>query len=110
MALTQADLNQINQIVIKAVAGTATKTDLEGMATKSDLDVMATKTDLDRFATKTDLDRFATKTDLDRFATKNDLDRMEGRLITAINLLQRDTFSRLDQHEARIERLEKSLP
>jgi hypothetical protein len=40
---------------------------------------------------------------------RQDLDRMEGRLVTSINLLQRDTFSRLDNHDSRIERLEKAV-
>ena len=40
--------------------------------------------------------------------TRNDLDRLEGRITTAIGLLQRDTFARLDQHEERITRLEKA--
>lgn len=39
---------------------------------------------------------------------REDMDRMETRLITAINLLQRDSFSRLDDHEARIRRLEQA--
>ncbi len=109
MALTSDDLNNINNIVGKAVEGLATKKDLGHFATKADLDRCATKKDLDRFATKVDLDRFATKKDLDRFATKVDLDRMEGRLTTAINLLQRDSFTRLDDHDARIARLEKAV-
>lgn len=41
---------------------------------------------------------------------KSDLDRMEGRLNTAVGLLQRDTYSRLDEHEARIRRLEQAAP
>ncbi|HEY6736527.1 MAG TPA: hypothetical protein VI322_02310, partial [Candidatus Saccharimonadia bacterium] len=41
-------------------------------------------------------------------ATKDDLDRMESRLTTAMGLLERDSFSRLDDHEARITRLEKA--
>lgn len=43
-------------------------------------------------------------------ATKADLDRMESRLTTSMSLLERDTFSRLDQHEARITRLEQARP
>lgn len=39
---------------------------------------------------------------------REDLDRMETRLVTAVNLLQRDTYSRLDDHEARIRRLEQA--
>ena len=44
-----------------------------------------------------------------RMEVQENLDRMETRLTTAIGLLQRDTFARLDQHEARIERLEKAI-
>lgn len=41
------------------------------------------------------------------FATKQDLDRMEARLTTSIGLLERDSYSRLDEHEHRITRLER---
>jgi hypothetical protein len=42
-------------------------------------------------------------------STKEDMDRLEGRITTSINLLQRDTFDRLDRHEVRIDRLEKAF-
>ncbi len=50
----------------------------------------------------------ATKDDLKAFATKADLDRMESRLTTSMSLLERDAFSRLDQHERRITQLEQA--
>ena len=46
--------------------------------------------------------------ELSKKADKADLDRMESRLVTSINLLERDTFSRLDQHEVRLTRLEQA--
>ena len=39
---------------------------------------------------------------------QEDMDRLESRLTTAIGLLQRDSYSRLDDHEARIRRLEQA--
>lgn len=39
-------------------------------------------------------------------ATKDDLYRLDLRLTTAIGLLQRDSFGRLEDHELRITRLE----
>ena len=83
MALTTEDLDQIKNIVKEAVAP---------------------------LSTKAELDRFATKADLDLLATKADLDRIKARLTTSIGLLERDSFSRLDQHEARITRLEQARP
>ena len=82
MALTTEDLNQINKIVFNTV--TAIVNDA--------------------------VSPLASKSDLDRFATKADLDRMESRLTTSMTLLERDTFNRLDQHEARITRLEQARP
>jgi hypothetical protein len=41
-------------------------------------------------------------------ATKADLDRMEARLIMKLSLLQRDSNTRLDQHEQRISQLEQA--
>ena len=46
--------------------------------------------------------------ELSKKADKADLDRMESRLVTSINLLERDSFSRLDQHEVRLTRLEQA--
>ncbi len=48
----------------------------------------------------------ASKKDLERLATKDDLNRLDLRLTTAIGLLQRDSFGRLEDHELRIARLE----
>jgi hypothetical protein len=42
-------------------------------------------------------------------ATKADLDRMESRLTVGMNLIERDSFARLDDHEHRIAKLEQSL-
>ncbi|MDB5179179.1 MAG: hypothetical protein JWN01_1122 [Patescibacteria group bacterium] len=39
--------------------------------------------------------------------TKTDLNQMEGRLVTAMNLIERDVFARLDGHERRIIKLEQ---
>ena len=44
-----------------------------------------------------------------REEVKAAMDRMEGRLVSAMNLLQRDTFARLDDHESRLERLERAI-
>ncbi|HUD11840.1 MAG TPA: hypothetical protein VMS08_05485 [Candidatus Saccharimonadia bacterium] len=81
MSLTSDDLKQIDKIVTGAITGV-----ISGLATTSEL-----------------------KDAVSGLATKSDLDRLEGRLATTINLLQRDTFDRLDQHEARIVRLEKAI-
>ena len=91
MALTSEDLQNISNIVDESVnkAGLATKSELKdaiaGLATKSEL-----------------------KEVISGLALKSDLDRMEARIVTAINLLQRDTYTRLDDHEARIRRLEQT--
>jgi hypothetical protein len=45
---------------------------------------------------------------LSGMATKADLDRMETRILAAMGLIERDAFSRLDEHEERITRLEKA--
>jgi hypothetical protein len=50
----------------------------------------------------------ASKDDLKKFATKVDLARMEARLTSAMGILERDSLSRLDDHEIRIQRLESS--
>jgi hypothetical protein len=50
----------------------------------------------------------ATKNELKGLATKADLDHMEARLTTSMNLIERDAFTRLDQHELRIAKLEKA--
>ena len=78
MALTSEDLQNISNIVDESV-------NKAGLATKSEL-----------------------KEVISGLALKSDLDRMEARIVTAINLLQRDTYTRLDDHEARIRRLEQT--
>jgi hypothetical protein len=45
---------------------------------------------------------------INKLATKADMDRMESRITASTSLLQRDAFERLDQHEARITRLEQA--
>lgn len=66
------------------------------------------------FATKDDLNRFATKDDLNRFATKDDLVAMEKRLKKEIvddmeDYIQNNVVTLLNQHERRIDRLEKHV-
>lgn len=78
MSLTTQDIQQVKEAVEQVVDER-----VEGLATKDDLEEKTA-----------------------RLATKADLDRMEARLNTSINLLQRDSFSRLDEHEVRIARLE----
>ena len=45
---------------------------------------------------------------MQREELQESMDRMESRLTTAMGLIQRDSFSRLDDHEARIRRLEQA--
>ena len=80
MALTEEDLNNITRIVDASANRLEKKLDDKLAAAVSGL------------------------------ATKADLDRMESRLTTSMSLLERDAFSRLDQHEARITRLEQARP
>jgi len=94
MSLTTEDLQKIDKLVTGVVSGATS-----GLATKSEMQEA-----MSRLATKAELQEAVSE-----LATKTDLDRMEGRLTTSIGLLQRDTFDRLDQHEQRIGRLEKSL-
>ena len=100
MALTSEDLEQIKVVVNEVVNGATSK-----LATKVELAEA-------RLTTKKDLQAavsgLATKTDLDRFATKVDLDRMKARLSSDMGLLARDADTRLDQHETRINQLEKA--
>jgi len=78
------------------------------MLTRSDI------TELKRiFATKNDLKRFATKNDLKRFATKDDLLSFKDAILKEIKDM-RDEIAlivgyrdRIEDHEERIERLEK---
>ena len=104
MALTGEDLKQIkavvNEVVIKVVNDATSK-----LATKTELAEarLATQKDLD-----TAVSSLATKTDLDRLTTKVDLDRMEARLAAGMGLLERNAYTRLDQHETRINQLEKA--
>ena len=82
MALTAEDFNKITNIVAQAVAPLATKDELDTKLTAA----------------------------VSGLATKADLDRLESRLTTSMSLLEREAFSRLDQHEARITRLEQARP
>ena len=93
MALTDEDLNNINRIVDASANRLEKKlaTAVAGLATKDELDIKLAAA-------------------VSGLATKADLDRMESRLTTSMTLLERDTFSRLDQHEARITRLEQARP
>jgi hypothetical protein len=104
MARTASDLQQIKLAITEM--GLATKVDLKGFATKDGLIGLATKDDLRAFATKEDLEHLADRIEM-RFATKDDFERMESRLLAAMGLVERDAFSRLDDHERRISRLEK---
>jgi len=115
MSLTASDLSQIKSIMKDFptkddLKNVPTRDDLKSFATKDDLKSFATKDDLAGLATKASLKDLATKADLKSLAlaTKNNLDRMESRLIAAIGLLERDSFSRLDQHETRITHLENA--
>src|SRR5450756_527132 len=100
MSLTNDDFKRIESMVTgaitTAITGLPTKAELAGLATKADLDHAVSG-----LATKAELTEAVSG-----LATKTDLDRMEGRLTTAIGLIQRDSFSRLDQHEVRISKLE----
>ncbi|HVQ44033.1 MAG TPA: hypothetical protein VMT30_03645 [Candidatus Saccharimonadia bacterium] len=80
MSLTREDLGQIQTIINDATKGLATREELKAVTAK-----LATKADL-----------------------RIELDRMESRITTSMGLLERDTLSRLDQHEARIARLEQA--
>jgi hypothetical protein len=82
MLLTKDDLGQIKTIVNDVVTDVVTDK-ISGLATKVELHESIS-------------------------ALKSDLDRMESRLTTAIGLLQRDSYSRLDDHDARIARLEQA--
>lgn len=93
MTLTTEDFHRIAQVIETAI-GTRVTAIVEAKAST--------------LVTKDDLNWMATKTDLVGLVTKSDLDRMESRLTTAMSLLERDTSSRLDQHEARISRLERA--
>lgn len=88
MSLTTDDLKQIKTVVEEVVDKVVDKRITQAVAP------LATKAELAKLAAK--------------MATKDDLDRMETRITTSMGLLERDTFSRLDQHEARITRLEQA--
>jgi hypothetical protein len=98
MSLTKQDLQSIEGILDRK---------LNGFATKDDLKSFPTKEDIKSFATKEDIKGFATKDDIKGFANRLDLEKMESRIIAAMGLLQRDTFSRFEDHEQRIARLER---
>jgi hypothetical protein len=42
-------------------------------------------------------------------ATKDDIDRMEGRITSTVSLLERDIYSRFDDYDRRLTRLEKAI-
>lgn len=54
---------------------------------------------------------FATKDDLSSVTNSIEvrIGKMESRIVAAMGLLQRDTFTGLEDHENRISRLEKKL-
>jgi len=100
MALSGDDLENINQILENALSGIRA-----GMVTKTEL-----KTDLEQLESRLEA-RLASKTDLeqleDRLASKNDLGRLEDRLVASMGIMERDAFTRLDEHERRIANLER---
>ncbi|GAC1372919.1 MAG: hypothetical protein NVSMB39_7140 [Candidatus Saccharimonadales bacterium] len=103
MALTTEDLTKITNIVESTLDRAITKA-VAPLVTKDELDAKLSAA-VSGLATKAEL-----KDAVSRLATKADLDRMESRLTTSMSLLERDAFSRLDQHEARITRLEQARP
>ena len=80
MALTKDDLGQIQEVVNNAVSGLPTRNEMQ----------------------------VAIADAVSGLATKADLDRMETRIVTSMNLLERDAFARLADHERRIAKLEHS--
>ena len=82
MSLTKEDLTSIDNIVKRRIAES-----VKGLVTKSEL-------------------KSGLKSELKTLATKEDLDRMETRMTTAMGLLERDHGARLEDHEARIKKLE----
>ncbi len=60
--------------------------------------------------TKDDLNQISQIVRTEVSGLRSDMDRMESRITTAISLLQRDTYSRLDDHEVRITKLEQATP
>lgn len=90
MAETSVNLEQLRDLVLELGLKMATKADIADMATKSDVAGMAMRADLVGMATRLDLDR------------------MESRLLAGMNIIERDVYSRLDQHERRLARLERT--
>jgi hypothetical protein len=89
MPLTKQDLENIENIMDRKLSGFATKDDIK------------------MFATKDDLKNFATKDDLVNLESK--MGKMESRIIAGMDLLQRHTFTVLEDHQNRISGLEKKL-
>lgn len=88
MALTSEDLRQIKDVVndvVHSVVHGIVNDAVRGLATKDELAAAVAP-----------------------LATKDDLDRMESRMLTAMGLIERDAFGRLDDHERRLRRLERS--
>lgn len=99
MSLTTKDLQHIRVIVTNIVtdATSGLAADIKSLKT----DVRELKTDVQEL--KTDMQEV--KGDLKGLATK--VDRMDSRLTFSTNLIQRDAFTRLDEHEVRITKLEQ---
>ncbi len=94
MSLTANDLQQIKTVVNEVV---------NEVVQEVVHDIVNDAVNGSEARLRAELGRFATKDDL-----RNELDRTESRLTAAMSLLQRDTFSHLSDHEARITRLEQS--
>lgn len=100
--MNQTDLKQIEKIVEKSLANTASKDDLK------------------RFATKDDLKNFARKADLKDLATKKDLEKMGEQVTEDLANLMREFVVSIDEKKAdkiavehvkeRLEKLERLVP
>ncbi len=102
--ITDADVKKLKAVF-------ATKDDLVAMEKRFDRK-FATKDDLKRFATKDDLKRFATKDDL--MSIKSDMVSMEIRLKkeivgAVVDYLQHNIIPILNEHDKRLDRLEKHV-
>lgn len=121
--LTKKDFSDLKKIF-------ATKDDLKRFATKDDLRRFATKDDLKRFATKTDLKKYSTKQDLKQVVNaivakmidmnnetrkelRNDILTFKDEILHEIVKLREDNQmiiaqrQRIEDHEERIEKLER---
>lgn len=84
MALTEIDLQSIEKIVLKTV-------DRRAMPLGSKIDNLGVK-----------IDKVETR-------LSDRIERTESRLIAAMDMLRRDTFSRFEDHEKRIAMIERKL-